>query len=95
MTRQILAIVLLIPFLALTGWSLMEVGVMGILNTHETPGGLQVFVDLIISLILLLTFLVPHAKAHGRNPWVWVVLTVFLGSISPLVYFALGREKSA
>lgn len=94
MTRQILAIVLLIPFLALTGWSLMEVGIMGIFNTHETPGGMQVFVDLITSLILLMTFLVPHAKSHGRNPWIWVVLTLFMGSISPLLYFALRRETA-
>lgn len=94
MNRRIISIVLLVPFLALTGWALMNGGIMGIFNTYQTPGGAQVFVDLIISLILLITFLVPHAKARGRNPWIWVVLTLGLGSISPLLYFAISSEKA-
>ena len=92
MNRRALAIVLLIPFLGLTLWALYEVGLVGILTTHGTPGGAQVFVDLVISLLLLLTFLVPHARARGRNPWVWVFLTVCLGSIGPLLYFATTRD---
>lgn len=95
MNRRIASIVLLIPFLALTAWALMNGGIMGILNTHQTPGGAQVFVDLIISLVLLMTFLVPHARANGRNPWIWVVLTVGLGSIAPLLYFATAKEKAS
>ncbi|MEM1141839.1 MAG: hypothetical protein AAGI88_04575 [Pseudomonadota bacterium] len=92
MNRRILSIVILVPFLLLTGWALMNGGIMGILNTHQTPGGAQVFVDLIISLILLLTFLVPHARENDRNPWIWVALTVCLGSIAPLLYFAIGKQ---
>lgn len=95
MNRRTLAMVLLLPFLALTAWAVYHVGVMGIFATHQTPGGLQVFVDLVIALLLLLTFLVPHAREHGRNPWVWVVLTLGLGSIAPLLYLATGTKKSA
>lgn len=95
MNMRTLSIVILLPFLALTGWALMNGGIMGILNTHRTPGGMQVFVDLIISLVLLMTFLVPHARERGRNPWIWVVLTLGLGSISPLLYFATGKSDAA
>lgn len=92
MNRRPLSILILIPFLLLTAWAMAEVGFMGIINTYQTPGGAQVFVDLIISLVLLLTFLVPHARANGRNPWLWVALTVMLGSIAPLLYFATGTS---
>ena len=88
MTRRQLAIIVVIPFLALTGWALLNGGIMGIINTYQTPGGLQVLVDLVIALLLLLTFLVPHARERGRNPWIWVALTLCLGSIAPLLYFA-------
>ncbi len=95
MDRRILSIAFLIPFLLLTGWALMNGGIMGIFNTANTPGGLQVFVDLVISLVLLLTFLVPHARSHGRNPWIWVALTLCLGSIAPLLYFVVGGKEAA
>ncbi|MEL7044561.1 MAG: hypothetical protein AAGL66_06000 [Pseudomonadota bacterium] len=90
MSRRLISFVFLPPFLALTVWALLNGGIMGILNTSQTPGGAQVFADLVISLILLLTFLVPHAWANGRNPWIWVGLTLCLGSIAPLLYFATG-----
>ncbi|MEM1404833.1 MAG: hypothetical protein AAGG55_15965 [Pseudomonadota bacterium] len=92
MNRRIASILILLPFLALTAWALMNGSIMGILNTNQTPGGAQVFVDLIIALVLLMTFLVPHARANGRNPWLWVGLTVCLGSIAPLLYFATGKS---
>ncbi|MEM6773272.1 MAG: hypothetical protein AAF640_00365 [Pseudomonadota bacterium] len=93
MSRRLISFVFLPPFLALTVWALLNGGIMGILNTYQTPGGAQVFADLVISLILLLTFLVPHARAHGRNPWIWVGLTLGLGSIAPLLYFATGSQR--
>ena len=94
MNRRIPAIAILVPFLLLTAWAVLEVGFLGIFAVARSPGGLQVFVDLVISLLLLLTFLVPHARRSGRNPWPWVILTFFLGSISPLLYFALGDQGS-
>ncbi|MEO1081632.1 MAG: hypothetical protein AAFY29_18890 [Pseudomonadota bacterium] len=95
MSRRLISFVFLPPFLALTTWALLNGGIMGILNTYQTPGGAQVFADLVISLILLLTFLVPHARANGRNPWIWVGLTLCLGSIAPLLYFATGAVGEA
>lgn len=88
MNRRTLALIILIPFAVLTGWALMNGGIAGILSFHQSPGGWQVFIDLVIALGLLLTFLVPHARAQGRNPWPWVLITLFLGSFGPLLYLA-------
>ena len=92
-TIKTLAIVLLIPFLILTAYALYAVGFVGIFDyQRHSPAGWQVFADLVISLILILTWLVPNAKAKGRNPWPWVVATLFLGVISPLVYLATAKS---
>ena len=85
--RRTLAIALLIPFLILTAYAVQQVGYIGVVDYQlHSPAGWQVFADLVIAIILVLTWLIPEAKRNGRNPWPWVVLTVFLGSIGPLAY---------
>lgn len=86
MNRRLLATALILPFAALTVWALMNGGISGILSFHQSPGGWQVFADLVIALLLLLSFLIPHAQSVGRNPWPWVLLTLLLGSFGPLLY---------
>ena len=86
MTRKSLAILFLVPFSVLTAWALMDGGITGILAFHKTSGGWQVFTDLVIALILVLTFLVPHARSRGRNPWPWIAASFVVGMFSPLVY---------
>jgi hypothetical protein len=93
-SRRLLAAVLLLPFSALTAWALMNGGIRGILSFHQSPGGWQVFADLVVSLLLLLSFLVPHARSRGRNPWPWVVLTLLFGSFGPLLYLVSDRSAS-
>ena len=88
--RQLLATALLIPFSLLTLYALSQVGYIGIFDYHRhSPAGWQVFTDLVIALILVLTWLVPEARRAGRNPWPWVLGTVLLGSLAPLLYLAL------
>lgn len=87
--RRSLAIALLILFVPLTVYALVQVGYVGIFDYHRhSPAGWQVFTDLVIALLLVLTWLVPDARARGRNPWLWVGLTLVLGSIGPLLYLA-------
>lgn len=84
-----LAITLLIPFLALTAYAIYDVGYWGIFDYHRhSSAGWQVFTDLVIALILLLSLMIRDARASGRNIWGWVAATLFVGSISPLLYFA-------
>ncbi|MDP5052648.1 MAG: hypothetical protein NWP69_02550 [Congregibacter sp.] len=93
MNRRNLALIVLVPFAGLTAWALFNGGIAGILSFHQSPGGWQVFIDLVIALVLLLTFLVPDAKAQGRSPWPWVVLTLALGSFGPLIYLATAKRE--
>jgi hypothetical protein len=88
--RRLLAIGLLIPFLALTGYALLDVGYLGIFDYHRhSSAGWQVFADLVIALLLLLTFLIPDAKRKGVNPWPWAIGTLLTGAIAPLIYLAI------
>lgn len=91
MTRRALAILLLIPFTALTVYAVMKVGYVGLFEYHlHSPAGWQVFVDLVIALILVLVWLVPEAKRRGASPWPWAIGTLLTGSIAPLLYLAIG-----
>ena len=96
MNRRTLAIAILIPFTLLTLYAVSQVGFIGIFEYHlHSAAGWQVIADLVIALVLLLTWLVPEARKAGRNPWPWVVATLLLGSIGPLLYLVFtGREAT-
>lgn len=96
MNRKILAISLLIPFSVLSIYAVWDVGYIGIFDYHRhSSAGWQVFTDLVIALILVLTWMIPEAKRTGRNPWLWVAITLPLGSIGPLLFLATAREETA
>jgi len=89
------AIVLLIPFTALTLYAVLEVGYIGIFDYHRhSPAGWQVFADLVVALLLVLYWLIADAKKAGRNPWPWVVVTLLLGSFGPLLYLVFARKSA-
>lgn len=91
-TRRTLALITLVPFTLLTLYALQQVGYVGIFDyQRHGPAGWQVFADLVIALLLVLSWLIPEARSEGRNPWPWVVLTLVLGSFGPLLYLAFAR----
>jgi RsiW-degrading membrane proteinase PrsW (M82 family) len=93
---RVLAITLLVPFAALTVYAVLDVGYIEIFDYHRhSSAGWQVFADLVIALVLVLCWLIPDARKAGRNPWPWVVMTLFLGSLSPLLYLATGSREHA
>ena len=90
MNRKLIAITLLVPLLAVTAYAMMQSGLAGLAAYPiNEPWSLQVAMDLLVALVLVFSWLIPDAKASGRNPWPWAVATLFLGSISPLLYLAL------
>ena len=95
MNRKLLAIIILVPFAILTAYAVYKVGYWGIVDYHlHSPAGWQVITDLVIACILLLTWMIPEARRNGINPWPFVALTLFAGSIGPLVYLAIhGASK--
>ena len=72
--RRTLAIVLLVPFTALTIYALTQVGYIGILDYHRhSPAGWQVFIDLVIACVLILTWLVHFGIVNTRYQFVHMV----------------------
>ena len=95
MNRRLTAVLILIPFALLTVYAVAEAGYVGLFEYQfASPAGWQVLVDLGIALLLMLFWLVPEARSKGRNPWPWVVATLFLGSIAPLLYLATDRPAA-
>ena len=79
-----------IPFAALTAYAIAQVGYMGILDAIlEGPGSWQIFADLVVSLLLVLSWMVVDARKNGRNVWPYVIVTFLSGSFGPLAYILL------
>jgi hypothetical protein len=94
-SKRTLALIILIPFAALTAYAMQQVGYIGIFDyQRHSPAGWQVFADLVIALLLVLSWMVPEAKRAGHNPWPWVVITLFAGSIGPLMYLVFARVEN-
>ncbi|MDT8429440.1 MAG: DUF2834 domain-containing protein [Pseudomonadales bacterium] len=95
MSRSLLMLVLLL-FSALTAVALWQHGYWGIVAPHfQTTAGGQVFADLAIALLLFLVWMWRDARAEGRNPWPWLVVTLTLGSFGPLLYLLTGKHGKA
>lgn len=87
---RILLILVLAVFGAYSAYVVYDVGYVGILQSHLTnAGGVQVLCDLTIALSLVCVWIVRDARSRGRNPWPFVVATLFLGSFGPLLYLLL------
>ena len=86
-TWRIIALITLIPFSILTTAALWVDGVTGIFSSVVSSwGSLQIFVDLVIMATFVVVWIYRDAKAQGRNPWPWILLTYVIGAFSPLIY---------
>jgi len=94
--KRTMSLLILIPFSLLSLYAVSEVGFIGLFDyQRHSPAGWQVLADLVIALVLVLSWLIPEAKKANRNPWPWVVATLFTGSLAPLLYLATGKKDSA
>jgi hypothetical protein len=95
MFKPVLAVVTIV-FGILTALALRDHGIWGIIAPHFTSFGLaQVFIDLVIALSLAMVWLWRDARTTGRNPWLWLVITLCTGSFGPLVYLLTRQSSSA
>lgn len=93
---RVLLILVLIGFAALTAAAVAQHGLLGVFMVPlQTLAGTQVMVDLVIALSLVLVWLWQDARAQGRQPLPWVVLTLATGSFGPLIYLLTRRPPSA
>ena len=92
--QKLVLIVVLVTFSSLTAMALSAHGYWGIVAPHFLSwGAAQVFVDLVIALGLFLTWMWRDARATGRNPWPYLVLTLAAGSFGPLLYLLIGLRS--
>jgi hypothetical protein len=86
MSRPVLIAVLL-AFAALSALAVWQHGIVGIFAWQlQNTAGLQVLADLVIALALFCTWMWRDARASGRAPLPWLLLTLAAGSFGPLLY---------
>ncbi len=94
MHRTILIIVLL-GFGALSAMAMWQHGYWGIFeHQFENLAGLQVLADLGVALALVMAWMWRDARASGRHPLPWIVLTLAAGSFGPLLYLLTRRAAT-
>jgi hypothetical protein len=57
----------------------------------QNTAGMQVLADLVIALLLFCVWMWRDARASGRRPWPWLLLTLATGSFGPLLYLLTRR----
>ncbi len=87
---------ILLPFGAYSLYVIYEVGYVGIFAAvAASPGSLQVAFDLVIACLLISWWMVIDARASGRNPWPYVLITLAAGSFGPLLYLLLAGQRDS
>jgi hypothetical protein len=85
--KKVIPFLVLIPFFAYSFVVAYGHGALGFITlAMKEPWGMQMLLDLSISLFLVGGWLRRDARAHGINPIPYIVMLVLLGSIGALVY---------
>ena len=94
--KKILLLLALIDILAFSAYVMWEVGYMGIWQAgFASLGAMQILLDLTICCVILASWMIMDARKRGVVAWPWVLATLFVGSISPLLYLIVrefGKE---
>jgi hypothetical protein len=93
--KQIVLAVVLADFAVLTAYAVWQTGYVGLFELALSSwGAAQIFFDLLIALTLVLTWMMRDARERGISFLPYLLLTLALGSIGPLVYL-IRRESRA
>jgi hypothetical protein len=85
--KQWLIGIVLADFLALNAYVVMEYGYIGFVReVLSTLPGIAVMVDLTIALTMVLVWMFRDAKRRGLTAAPYLIVTLFLGSVGPLLY---------
>jgi hypothetical protein len=85
--KQIGLSVVLVAFLGLTAYAVQQYGYVGFFDVLLSSAvGVAAFVDLCIALTLVLAWMWRDARELGVSAMPYVVLTLALGSVGPLLY---------
>lgn len=87
--------VVLIAFSIFSGYVVYQYGYIGLFEQGlANAATIQIFLDLTIALSLVLLWMWQDARKRGVSPLPYVILTLTLGSIGPLLYLIrrVGKE---
>ena len=88
-------IAIFVLFDVYTCYAMYEVGYFGIWAAGFTnAGSLQLLLDLVIACGLISSWIVMDARANGRNPWPYLVITLAAGSFGPLLYLLFAGKRA-
>lgn len=96
MNLKLIALVfVLADFVAFTAYAVYHYGYLAFFDVHAMNAiQAQIFIDLVIALTFVMVWMWRDARARGISPIPYVVMTLTLGSIGPLVY-VIRREAAA
>jgi len=90
--------IILITTLILTGLTIVAIaqyGYVGMLKEGlKNSASIQIFVDLIISLLFFLVWLKNDTKETKRKFIPWLIVTLAFGSFGPLLYLLTRKSSS-
>ena len=93
-TRQVLLVIVLVSFGALTAVALAVDGIVGILRAITfNVVSVQMFVDLVLAVAAIDIWVHGDARARGRNPWPWLAASVLTGMFAPLIYLLVRNRE--
>ena len=93
---QCIAAALLLPFAAFSCWVTAEEGFLVFFTAPFThPVWTQEFLDLCISLSLVMGWMAGDGRRRGIRVWPYLVLTPLLGSLAPLAYLVFRRQGAS
>jgi len=73
-----------------------KIGYMGIWQAGiESPGSLQILLDLAVCCLLICSWIKNDAQARGVNPYPWIVATFTSGSLAILVYLIVREYQKS
>jgi hypothetical protein len=93
MSLRLLVAIVFVPFLLFSLWCGATHGPLGFLTlAGREPWGLQVLLDLAISLCFVIAWMVTDARRRNATVWPFVVATILLGSVGSLSYLLSRKD---
>ena len=94
--KKIVLAILLVDFVAVALWGVSQVGFVGLFaGMLASPAAIVNSVDLVIALGLVMAWIVLDARARGTSPLPYLILTIALGSVGPLLYLLRRPEETS
>jgi hypothetical protein len=88
--KKLVVLFAFVDFAVLTVLALWKEGIQGMFQAATSSWmSATLTVDLCLALTMVCVALYKDAKAQGRSPWPFLLLTAGAGSIGPLLYLLL------